>query len=170
MCAIKVTATVRTSPPRVALNMTDAQTGMKLKRSSDWFQRAQSNQHIKREVLKRLQIVGDTDTHTHEMHMYYKLHANAQLTTEGHIRVYVHSSHRDLMGPLRAAEHMMCEQTDVLSTYPHSVTRTHKYTQLAWARNLTCQRQVWSPRSQSVLINPLWGMFGGRGGVGEKQE
>lgn len=86
VCVIKVTATVRTSPPPlVALNMTDAQTGMKLKRSGDWFQRAQSNQHIKREVLKRLQKVGiQTHTPTHKMHMYYKLHANAQLTTEGH--------------------------------------------------------------------------------------
>lgn len=64
---IKVTATVRTSPPPVALNMTDAQTGMKLRRSGDWFQRAQSNQHIKREVLKRLQKVG---IHTHTQNAY----------------------------------------------------------------------------------------------------
>lgn len=65
--------------------MTDAQTGVKLKQSSDWFQCAQSNQHIKREDLEWLRKEG---TDTNEMHMYHKSHANAQLTTEGHTQVH----------------------------------------------------------------------------------
>lgn len=43
----------------------------------------------------------------------------------------------------------------------------HKYTRLIWAWYLTCQRQVCSQRTQSVLINPLWWRVD-RGGVWER--